>query len=188
MLRRLTLIALLCLLAIPAAAEASPDPGRDPLVQRWLAVARAHWGASPPCLGGVDAVVGDWGPGGDSWAYAAAGGCWIVLRPTAYPAPAGMDPTWWRIATCSTIAHEWGHLLGHGHSTDPSSLMYPYVPLGAVPGCAPGASPPPGYAPRRRARRCAPRARQAAGKTRRCVRGSDRSRRARGLARSRTTP
>jgi hypothetical protein len=32
MLRRLTLIVLLCLLALPAAADAAPDPGRDPLV------------------------------------------------------------------------------------------------------------------------------------------------------------
>jgi hypothetical protein len=56
---RLTLIVLLCLLAAPTAAEATPDPARDPFVQRWLAVARAYWGASPPCLGGVDAVAGD---------------------------------------------------------------------------------------------------------------------------------
>jgi hypothetical protein len=81
MLRRLTLIALLCLLALPAAADAVPDPGRDPLVQHRLAVARAQWGASPPCLGGVDVVAGDWAPAGDAWAYAPAGGCWIVLRP-----------------------------------------------------------------------------------------------------------
>jgi len=188
MLRRLTLIALLYLLATPAAADASPDPGRDPLVQSWLAVARAHWGASPACLGGVDAVVGDWGPGGDAWAYAAAGGCWIVLRPTAYPAPATIDPNWWRTAMCSTIAHEWGHLLGHGHSTDPSSLMYPYVPLGAVAGCAPGAPPPPGYERRSGARRCVSLGRKAAAKRRRCVRRSDRNRRAHARARSRTTP
>src|SRR5262245_8103775 len=88
MLGRRTRLGLLCLLVSPAAAEASPDPGRDPLVQRWLAVARAQWGATPPCLGGVDAVVGDWGPGGDAWAFAERGGCWIVLRPTAYPMPA----------------------------------------------------------------------------------------------------
>ncbi len=181
MLRRLTLMALLCLLALPAGAGAAPDPGLDPLVQRWLAVARAQWGASPPCLGGVEVVAGDWAPAGDAWAYAAAGGCWIVLRPTAYPAPEGMDPVWWRTAMCTTIAHEWGHLLGHEHSSDAGSLMYPYVPVGAVPGCAPGAAPPPGFAQRKRARRC---------KTNkhRCVRKSDRSRRAHVRAHRRTRP
>jgi Matrixin len=185
MLRRLTLIALLCLLGAPTAAEAAPDPGRDPLVQRWLGVARAYWGASPPCLGGVDAVAGNWGPGGDAWAYASAGSCWIALRPTAYPAPPRMDLTWWRAAMCTTTAHEWGHLLGYGHSPDPSSLMYPYVPVGAVPGCAPGAEAPAGPAPRKRAQRCAAKARA---QKRRCVRRSGRSRRAPARAHRRRRP
>ncbi len=187
MLRRIMLVATLCLLACPAAADASPDPSRDPLVRRWITVAQAYWGASPACLGGVDVVVGNWGPQDDTWAFAARGGCWIVLRPTVYPMPAGSDPTWWRTAMCSTIAHEWGHILGHGHSTDPRSLMYPYVPLGAVSGCAPGAPAPAALKPRDRVRRCAGHAREAASK-RRCVRRSARSRRAHARARQRTTP
>jgi hypothetical protein len=189
MLRRLTLIATLCLFACPAAANASPDPSSDPLVRRWVSVAQLYWGASPPCLGGVDVVVGDWGPGGDTWAFAAPGGCWIVLRPTVYPMPAGSDPTWWRTAMCSTIAHEWGHLLGRAHSADPRALMYPYVPLDAVPGCAPGAAAPTvAVKPRRkRARHCA-RARRAAAKKRGCVRRSARNRRAHARARQRTRP
>lgn len=180
MLRRLMLIATLCLLACPAAADASPDPGRDPLVRRWLTVAQLFWDASPPCLGGVDVVVGDWGPRDDTWAFAAPGGCWIVLRPTVYPMPAGTDPTWWRTAMCSTIAHEWGHILGHGHSADPRSLMFPYVPLSAVPGCAPGAPAPVVVKPaRRRARHCASRSHKKRG----CVRRSGRTHRAHARAR-----
>jgi hypothetical protein len=191
MLRRLMLIATLCLLAFPAAADANPDPGGDPLVARWLAVSRAYWGASPPCMGGVDVVVGDWGPGGDTWAYATRGGCWIVLRPSVYPGPAGMDMTAWRTAMCATIAHEWGHLLGYGHSTDPRALMYPDVPVTVVPGCAPGAPPPPGLTvPRdgRQRRPACPAREHKRARGRRCVRRSDRSRRAHPRAHRRTTP
>ncbi len=49
MLRRLMLIATLCLLACPAAADASPDPSRDPLVARWITV-------GPDVLGRIAAV------------------------------------------------------------------------------------------------------------------------------------
>jgi hypothetical protein len=137
---------------------------------------------SPPCLGGVDVVVGNWGAGGDAWAFATRDGCWIAVRPTVYPAPSGVDQTWWRTAMCVTIAHEWGHILGRGHSSDPHSLMYPQVPLESVAGCAPGAPPPPGLTSRRRARVCRGAARKAAPK-RRCVRRSARSHRARVRAR-----
>lgn len=182
MLRRIMLIATLCLLACPAAADANPDPSRDPLVRRWITVAQAYWGASPACLGGVDVVVGNWGPQDDTWAFTARGGCWIVLRPTVYPAPSGSDPIGWRQAMCSTIAHEWGHMLGYGHSADPRSLMHPLVPLDAVPGCAPGAPAPPGFKPsHRKVSACASRARKRKGK--RCVRKSARSHRAHARAR-----
>jgi hypothetical protein len=131
--RRLTLIVLLCLLVAPTAAEAAPDPGRDPLVQRWLAVARAYRGASPPCLGGVDAVARDWRPDGDAWAYASAGSCWIVLRPTADPAPRGMDPTW--------VAH--GEVHDHRSRVGSSPRLRPLVgpELADVPLRAGGRSP-----------------------------------------------
>jgi hypothetical protein len=156
-------------------------PARAALTRRRA----AYRGASPPCLGGVDAVARDWRPDGDVWAYASAGSCWIVLRPTAYPAPRGMDPTWVAHGDVHDDRSRVGHLLGYGHSSDPSSLMYPYVPVGAVPGCAPGAETLAGSAPRERPPRCATRARA---QRRRCVRRSDRSRRAPARAQRRTRP
>lgn len=40
----------------------------------------------------------------------------------------GRDPRpwlWWRV--CAATVHEWGHLTGHRHSTDPNSPMYPVL-------------------------------------------------------------
>ena len=137
MLRRLTLpFVLLCLLAVPATAGASPDPERDPLVRHWLTVAKDHWDRSPACVGGVGVVAAEWLRGGSAWAYSSPDGCWIALNPDAYPAPGGADPVAWRTAMCSVVAHEWGHLLGVPHSSDPASLMYPFVPVGLLPRCA----------------------------------------------------
>ena len=36
---------------------------------------------------------------------------------------------------CSVVAHEWGHLLGSGHVSDPNSLMNPVTPINFVAGC-----------------------------------------------------
>jgi hypothetical protein len=171
MLPRLTLpIVLLCLLAVPATAAASPDPERDPLVRHWLTVAQDHWLGAPACLGGVGVVVGRWLRGGSAWAYSSSDGCWIALNPDAYPAPDGADPVAWRTAMCSVVAHEWGHLLGVPHSSDPASLMYPLVPVGLLPRCADGAPAPP-----KRRRVCS--------SPRRCARANGRSRRAPARAR-----
>jgi hypothetical protein len=56
------------------------------------------------------------------------GGCHIWLDRDYWPAPPSEQ-------YCNLIAHEWGHLLGHGHSTDPNDLMWPQWTNDVVPGC-----------------------------------------------------
>ena len=174
MLRRsLLLLTLLCVLALPASAGASGDPDRDPLVRHWLSVAKDHWDRSPACLGGVGVVSAWWLRGQSSWAFSSPDGCWIALNPDAYPAPDGADRLTWQTAMCSVVVHEWGHLLGVPHSSDPASLMHPLVPVGLLPRCADAAPAPP-----RRRRLCV-----RTSSPRRCARASGRSRRAPARAR-----
>jgi hypothetical protein len=157
MFRRLALpFVLLCLLGVPATAAASE---RDRLVRHWLTIANEHWGRSPACLGGVGVVEAWWLRGSSAWAYSSSDGCWIALNPDQYPAPPGSDPVPWRTAMCTIVAHEWGHLIGVPHSSDPASLMYPFVPVGVLPRCSTAAPAPSARRACKRAKRCGVRTR-----------------------------
>jgi hypothetical protein len=132
-----TFIALMAVagaLAVPAVARA--DHGRpfvDPGVQTYLEIAQDHWGVpAPTCTAPsgekipVHVVLSD-NPDPDVVATAEQPGCRMWL-----------DRDWWpsrpsRVA-CTIIAHEWGHLLGRGHSHDRNDLMFP-EPLSGAPGC-----------------------------------------------------
>lgn len=90
--------------------------------------ARAYWQADP-CAGNV--IVG-YGPTFRPTAEASAG--WRLTDPFT-ECRITINP--WRVRTwphlCRTIVHEYGHLTGHEHSTDPSDVMYPVYrgPIGA---------------------------------------------------------
>jgi matrixin len=118
-----------------APAATTTDPAADPLIGQYLQLAQAHWAASPNCPDGISLQRAEWLPDPGVWAAAVQGGCAIAFDPDFYPAPAEYDYGWWQAAMCSVVAHEWGHLLGYGHVSDPNSLMNPVTPLNIVGGC-----------------------------------------------------
>jgi Matrixin len=157
-------------LALPAPARASEGtPFLDDHLGTYMRLAHEYWGGPvPSCvLDGVTVVpvhaqlFDD--PDPEVAARAEQPGCrlWIDRR------------TWrtlTRVEACTVVIHEWGHLLGFGHSHDPRDLMAEY-PRRAPRPCA-------ALAPRARragaraaraARSCAVRARRSGARTA-CVR------------------
>lgn len=105
-------------LAAPATAAADSPPW----LTRAIAVADAHWPASP-CKGRevvipadqatIDQFVPGAGSVATSWCRVFVNwGLWAH-----YPAR----------HKCRMLEHEFGHLAGHGHSLKPASVMFPIV-------------------------------------------------------------
>jgi hypothetical protein len=82
-----------------------------------IAVALAFWGpAPPPCT--VESVrVVDFA--GGEWGVAWVGGptCPIEIQTRRWK--------WWEL--CATVVHEYGHVYGRGHSSDPDDVMAPFL-------------------------------------------------------------
>lgn len=117
----------------PAASADHGVPYETAVLSQYLAIAQTHWGAPAPTCTGQDgesipvhAVLYD-DPDPEVSAMAELPGCRIWLDRGSWPAaPDEVD--------CTILAHEWGHLLGHGHSDDDQSLMYE-APFKGAPGC-----------------------------------------------------
>jgi hypothetical protein len=150
------------------------DPATDPLISHFLDLARAHWGTGPNCPAGIGLVRAQWLPDPGVWAAAQQGGCTIAFDPDFYPAPAGYDVHWWEAAMCSVVAHEYGHLLGYPHVSDPNNLMNAVTPINLIAGCPtfglPGASTTTSPAKKPAAKRtsCSAKARRSKAARRRC--------------------
>jgi hypothetical protein len=122
-------------LAAPSVVRADHgEPYMDADLESYVEIAQAHWDVPAPSCTGADGeripahtVLYD-NPDPDVVAKAEQPGCRMWLDRDFWPAPPS------RIA-CTIIAHEWGHLLGHGHSADTNDLMY-VQPLTGAPGCS----------------------------------------------------
>src|SRR3954453_4421111 len=176
--RRLATL-LVCAFAL-LAAPARADHGQtvvDPTLARYMEIAASYWGGAEPTCTAPDGQVihphavmaNDPTPNRAAWAE--VGGCRIWL-----------DSDYWSTTPneqyCNLIAHEWGHLLGRQHSSDPNDLMWPQWTNNVVPGCAvfrsePVSIPARAAAPKARLHRAIKQARARRG----CPRGWHRSRR-----------
>ena len=147
----------LCALAgaLPAAAQANHGTTfLDETLATYMAIGQAHWGGPmPTCVVGGATVVAPHAvlyddPDPSVAARADQPGCRIWL-----------DRSSWRemrpVEACMVVVHEWGHLLGNGHSVDPFDLMAE-VPARAPRACR-GMEGAARHARASAARRCSPR-------------------------------
>ena len=121
-------------LLLPVAARADHGvPLLDDGLATYFGIAQAHWGGPlPGCVANgvtvipVHAVLYD-DPVASVAARADQPGCRLWL-----------DRSHWRemapVEACTIVVHEWGHLVGLGHSHDPLDLMAEF-PYRAPPGC-----------------------------------------------------
>jgi hypothetical protein len=147
-LRRLPFVlALLCVAWTAAPATASVGASatsavQDPEVGYWLDRAAAYWGGDPRCPAGIDVSLDATLPAGEV-ARATVGGCDIRYSTAWYPRPSNQTWAAWAEQLCIITVHEYGHLLGRAHTSDPDDIMNPnptFVPTGCRAADQPGAA------------------------------------------------
>jgi Matrixin len=119
-----------CLL-LPAGAQAEPAA----TAEGDLAIAKAFWGREPTDCSSVtfSTEVHQGAEAGGEATEPVPGdppiACMIAVR-EVWSTPAESP-----VRVCVYAVHEWGHLLGEGHSSDPNSVMYFEPAASSVPAC-----------------------------------------------------
>jgi hypothetical protein len=134
----------LALVAVGAGDARATNPVFPPApssVSRYLTIAERYFGRAPACPALFVYVTPVFGTGGDGdypGGSAEQPGCRMWIRRDTFHL--SRDP-WYRqddvSHLCLIIVHEYGHLLGLGHSSWPGDVMFAggLPPLRAVPGC-----------------------------------------------------
>lgn len=127
--RRATILLLTTLvLGVPAAAraEGDVDVSASVVVTQLKQMAVEYWGAEA-CPAGYTVVVGevlDFEPNGErAGAEASEPGCFTRIGANVWHDHLAADRR--STALCALFVHEYGHSLGHAHTTDPLSVMSP---------------------------------------------------------------
>src|ERR1035437_3473838 len=147
----LAVIVLSFLVGKRALAGPAPIPGKDitstPIIQKYLRIAAQYWHHTPTSVAhhsGCErykVVVSKLAPetGPSAVAEADTPGCWLRYSPNTWrqiqSSLAGEDSDYGLREGCVLAVHEFGHSLGHKHSTDPDNVMYPYVSIASVNAC-----------------------------------------------------
>ena len=120
----MALLVVVALTATCAVAQA-----REPFLPGQVrSQALAYWVWRPPCTHVAVAPIGAAEAASlprTEVAYADVGNCTIRIERAVLSLYSDRRET--EIQVCSIIVHEYGHLAGQGHSTDPHNVMYPYV-------------------------------------------------------------
>lgn len=108
-------------------------PAYDQTVAGLLTYAAGHWGGVPvACTDGVFVTTRELAAGynltpGAAAAWATLGGCTVIVET--------VDPYLWPITDtnrrvwCRIMIHEYGHLLGYEHTSDPADIMHATTPV-----------------------------------------------------------